>query len=415
MSVGGRTAEGDRGAATEATSGTVVATSDTAVTAAPSEAEVVARATWSRLAEPGDPVAGTLVAELGAAGALDLLRDHAGGAGVTSSGPTDRRLRAALDRWTVRLPGLDLRRELRVLTRLGGTLLVPGDARWPAALADLGPAAPHCLWVRGRADLDRVVRGAVALVGARASTEYGNHVTSRIASGLAEAGVAVISGGAYGIDAAAHRGALAAEGVTVAFLAGGIDRPYPPGNARLLDHLLDRGGTLVSEVPPGSVPSRSRFLQRNRLIAAAAAATVVTEAAWRSGALNTAGHAAELLRPVGAVPGPVTSAASAGCHRLLREGRAVCVTDWAEVRELVGPLEPAPEQTAPPAPQDGLDPAGRLTLDALPVRRTAGVDSIARAAGLSVPETLAALGTLELRGLARRDGDAWRLGSPPVR
>lgn len=162
-------------------------------------------------------------------------------------------------------------------------------------------------------------------------------------------------------------------------------------------------------MPPGSVPSRSRFLQRNRLIAAAAAATVVTEAAWRSGALNTAGHAAELLRPVGAVPGPVTSAASAGCHRLLREGKAVCVTDWAEVRELVGPLEPAPEQTAPLAPQDGLDPAGRLTLDALPVRRAAGVDSIARTAGLSVPETLAALGTLELRGLARRDGDAWRL------
>src|SRR5690606_37177318 len=122
------------------------------------------------------------------------------------------------------------------------------------------------------------------------------------------------------------------------------NRPYPPGNARLLEHLLERGGALVSEVPPGSVPSRSRFLQRNRLIAAAAAATVVTEAAWRSGALNTAGHAAELLRPVGAVPGPVTSAASAGCHRLLREGGAVCVTYAAEERELVGPLGPAPER-----------------------------------------------------------------------
>ena len=405
MSAGGGAAEGDREVATGSTA-------VTAVTAASSEVEVMARATWSRLAEPGDPVAGTLVAELGAAGALDLLRDHAAGVGATLPGLTDRRLRAALDRWAVRLPGLDLRRELRVLARLGGTLLVPGDARWPAPLTDLGPAAPHCLWVRGRADLIDVFRGAVALVGARASTEYGNHVTSRIASGLAEAGVTVVSGGAYGIDAAAHRGALAAEGVTVAFLAGGIDRPYPPGNARLLDHLLERGGTLVSEVPPGSVPSRSRFLQRNRLIAAAAAATVVTEAAWRSGALNTAGHAAELLRPVGAVPGPVTSAASAGCHRLLREGKAVCVTDWAEVRELVGPPEPAPDRVAPRAPQDGLDPAGRLTLDALPVRRAAGVDSIARAAGLSVPETLAALGTLELRGLARRDGEGWCLGPP---
>jgi len=163
-----------------------------------------------------------------------------------------------------------------------------------------------------------------------------------------------------------------------------------------------------SRIPPGGPPDAAART-RSGGIAAAAAATVVTEAAWRSGALNTAGHAAELFRPVGAVPGPVPSAASAGCHRLLREGKAVCVTDWAEVRELVGPLEPAPEQAAPSAPQDGLDPAGRLTLDALPVRRAAGVDSIARAAGLSVPETLAALGTLELRGLARRDGAAWRL------
>lgn len=380
--------------------------------ASPPEGDLLARATWSRLAEPGDPVAGTLVAALGPAGALDLLRDHAAGADASAPGLADRRLRSALDRWSVRLPGLDLRRELRVLARLGGTLLVPEDPRWPAALADLGPATPHCLWVRGRADLADALRGAVALVGARASTEYGNHVTSRMASGLADAGVTVVSGGAYGIDAAAHRGALAADGVTVAFLAGGIDRPYPPGNARLLEHLLERGGALVSEVPPGSVPSRSRFLQRNRLIAAAAAATVVTEAAWRSGALNTAGHAAELLRPVGAVPGPVTSAASAGCHRLLREGGAVCVTDAAEVRELVGPLGPAPERAVRAAPQDGLDPAVRLALDALPVRRGAGIGSIARAAGLSVPETLAALGTLELRGLAHRDGEAWRLATP---
>ena len=375
------------------------------------EAELLARATWSRLAEPGDAVAGTLVAELGATEALALLRDHAGGAMVAAPGG-DRRLGAALDRWAVRLPGLDLGRELRVLARLGGTLLVPGDPRWPAPLADLGPAVPHCLWVRGRTDLAGAFAGAVALVGARASTEYGSHVAGRIASGVADAGGTVVSGGAYGIDTAAHRGALAADGVTVAFLAGGIDRPYPVGNARLLDQLLERGGSLVSEVPPGSVPSRSRFLQRNRLIAAAAAATVVVEAAWRSGALNTAGHAAELLRPVGAVPGPVTSAASAGCHRLLRDGRAVCVTDAAEVLELVGPLAPTSPGTPSQAPQDGLDPAARLALDALPVRRAAGIDSLARAAGLTAPETLAALGTLELRGLAVREGDAWRLGAP---
>lgn len=366
---------------------------------APNPDEVLARATWSRLAEPGDRVAGALVAELGAVAALDLLRHRPGVA-------TDRRLAAALDRWAVRLPGLDLRRELRVLGRLGGTLLVPDDPRWPTALADLGPAAPHCLWVRGEADLARLLTRSVAVVGARAATDYGVHVTATIAAGLAES-VTVVSGGAYGVDAAAHRGALAAGGPTVAFLAGGVDRPYPAGNLRLLEH-VERGGALVSEVPPGSVPSRSRFLQRNRLIATAGA-TVVTEAAWRSGALNTAGHAAELLRPVGAVPGPVTSAASAGCHRLLRDGRAVCVTDAAEVLELVGPPSDPAEPAVVAAPQDGLDPTQRLALDALPVRRAAPVDSLARAAGLSVAETLAALGTLELRGLAERDGETWRL------
>src|SRR5450756_1961145 len=196
-----------------------------------------------------------------------------------------------------------------------------------------------------------------------------------MSAGLADAGWTVVSGGAYGIDAVAHRAALAAGGTTVAFLAGGVDRLYPAGNATLLAAIQESGGSLVSEVPPGSVPSKVRFLQRNRLIAAASRATVVVEAAWRSGALSTATHAAGLLRPVGAVPGPVTSAASAGCHRLLRDGCAVCVTDAA---------------------------------DALPLRRPAPVESIARSAGLTVSEVRSGLGRLELAGLAEQDGGRWR-------
>lgn len=384
------------------------------------DAETVARAAWSRLAEPGDVTAGALIAAVGAGDALewvrtavpggtralDVLADRVG----PLEGPARRRLAAGIDRWAPRLEQVDPRRELRVLTRLGGVVVHPGSPGWPSGLGDLGPAAPPCLWVRGETDLDLHLCRSVSLVGARAATAYGEHVAADLAAGLAERRFAVVSGGAYGIDAAAHRGTLAAGGRTVVILAGGIDRPYPAGNAALLARVLESGGSVVSEVPPGSVPSRSRFLQRNRLIAAAGQATVVVEAAWRSGALNTAGHAAALLRPVGAVPGPVTSMASAGCHRLLRECGAVCVTDAAEVADLAGAVgaDLAPERTGAAADGDGLDEGARKVLDALPVVRAALPDSLARAAGLSVAQVLAALGPLELEGLAEREGPGWR-------
>ena len=402
--------------------------------------ETLARAAWSRVAEPGDVTAGALIAALGAARALAWVRSAATsgavlgecaavaarqGTGAASAaraldslvertGPLDassrRRLAAGIERWLPRLANLDPRRELQVLTRLGGVVVHPGTPGWPSGLDDLGPAAPPCLWVRGKHDLDLGLRRSVALVGARAATAYGEHVAAGLAAGLAERRFTVVSGGAYGIDAAAHRGAIAAGGRTVVFLAGGIDRPYPAGNAALLARVLETGGWVVSEVPPGSVPSKTRFLQRNRLIAAAARATVVVEAAWRSGALNTAGHAVTLLRPVGAVPGPVTSMASAGCHRLLREGAAVCVTDAAEVAELAGDAgtDLAPERAGVPADVDGLDEGARKVLDALPVVRAAAAESLARAAGLSLAQVNAALGPLELEGLAERDGPGWR-------
>ncbi|MCL3860235.1 DNA-processing protein DprA [Actinotalea sp. K2] len=386
----------------------------------PDAAEIVARTAWSRLAEPGDLVAGALVAALGAVEALAWLQN--GVASLERGGPPDldglrdlppeavRRLGVAGARWAPRWRALRLGQDLAAIERLGGRVLVPGHPEWPGGLDDLGAAAPHCLWVRGEGDLAAVLAGSVAVIGARACTAYGEHVASEIGAGVVGARRAVVSGGAYGIDAVAHRAALAAGGPTVAVLAGGLDRPYPAGNVRLLAAITDRGGAVISEVPPGSTPTRSRFLQRNRLIAAVSAGAVVVEAAWRSGALNTAGHAAGLLRPVGAVPGPVTSMASAGCHRLLREGSAVCVTDAAEVLELVGRAgcDLVGDRPATPSDVDGLSDTQRRTLDALPSVRGAVVETLCRVAGLTVGEVRAALGALEVAGLAEQDARGWR-------
>jgi DNA processing protein len=385
----------------------------------------LAAAAWSRLAEPGDAVAGALVAQLGASGALRWLVDATvdpdralGGLRRADDDGTDvppvrraatDRLLSAVGRWAPRLASLDPRRELRVLERCDGTLLVPGDEHWPRRVDDLGVAAPFALWVRGRADVESWSRRSVAVVGARAATAYGERVAAELSSGLAERGFTVVSGGAYGIDAAAHRGAVAAEGTTCAVLASGVDRFYPQGNDGLLRRIAGTGAVL-SEVPPGSAPFRQRFLARNRVIAALTAATVVVEAAHRSGALSTARRAAELLRPVGAVPGPVTSMASAGCHGLLRDAVAVCVTGAAEVADLAGDLG---REAAPPPPSadtvlDRLGPDERLLRDALPVRAAASVDALARAAGLPPRRVLTLLGGLERQDLVRREGGRWR-------
>lgn len=389
----------------------------------------LARAAWSRLVEPADEVAGMVVGAVGPVAGLRWL--SAAGAdpdrveravaelvdrlGVDDPGVRARLVRA-VGRWAPRLGGLDPRRDVAALGAVGGRLVTPEDDEWPAGLDDLGPGAPLCLWVRGDLEVGAVLGRSVSLVGARASTDYGDRVAGEMSASLADHGFATVSGGAYGIDAAVHRGSVAAGGVTVAFLAGGVDRLYPAGNARLLQAVAERGGALVSEVPPGGVPSRVRFLKRNRLIAAVGAATVVVEAAWRSGSLATAGRAFELLRPVGAVPGPVTSMASAGCHRLLREGRAVCVTDAADVRELAGTTgadsagvaeRDSRQDAAARRPHDGLDLADQQVFDALPVHRAAGLDVVIRESGVGAGDTMASLGRLEVRGLAVRDAGGW--------
>jgi DNA processing protein len=308
--------------------------------------------------------------------------------------------------------------DLEWLARRGGRLITPDDDEWPImAFAAFGSHAvaakpqgrpPLVLWAIGPARLDETAQRAAAVVGTRAATSYGEQVAADLAAGLAERDVAVVSGGAYGIDGAAHRAALAADGVTVAVLAGGLDIPYPAGHSGLL-HRIGGNGLLVTEYPPGVRPARHRFLTRNRLVAAFAGAAVVVEAGLRSGAANTAAWARVLGRVVGAVPGPVISSASTGCHALLRAGAEV-VTRAEDIVELVGRVgELAPEQPRPATPLDGLNDAERQVYEALPGRGAATVDEVAVAAALEPARILAPLAMLELAGLAERDDGRWRI------
>ncbi|MDT5274158.1 MAG: processing protein, partial [Mycobacterium sp.] len=308
--------------------------------------------------------------------------------------------------------------DLELLARRGGRLITPDVHEWPtlafvafggeAAAAKTQGRPPLVLWAMGPARLDETAQRAAAVVGTRAATSYGEQVAADLAAGLVEHDVAVVSGGAYGIDGAAHRAALAAGGVTVAVLAGGLDIPYPAGHSALL-HRICGDGLLVTEYPPGVRPARHRFLTRNRLVAAFAGAAVVVEAGLRSGAANTAAWAAALGRVVGAVPGPVTSSASTGCHALLRAGAEV-VTRAQDIVELVGRIgELAPEQPRPVTPLDGLDDEERRVYEALPGRGGATIDEIAVAAAVEPGRILAPLAMLEVAGLAERQGGCWRI------
>ena len=287
-------------------------------------ADALARAVWSQITEPGDGEAGMLVAKLGAAPALDMITGPTGHVdGIDLHGLRDRVL--------PKLAAGTVEQMFRSAVRFGAELVIPEHPHWPTRVADLGVHAPFALWVRGNTELlaDEIT---TSIVGARAATGYGEHVTMEFSAGLVDRGHTIASGAAYGIDGMAHRAALASRGRTIAYLAGGVDRFYPAGHDALLTRIVEHGA-VVSELPCGSAPTRWRFLQRNRLIAANSCATVVIEAGWRSGSLNTASHAQMIGRPVGAVPGPVTSAASSGCHKLIREG-ATIVTSAEEVADL---------------------------------------------------------------------------------
>ena len=358
-----------------------------------------ARVALSRLGEPGDAALHDLVARLGAVEVLAGIRDGSLGEGVAG--------------YRSRLGLADVDRDLEVAGRAGISLLLPGDPRWPAQLADLGSREPLLLWVAGDDDLASATRRSVAVVGARACTSYGEHVAADIAVGLADRGWTVVSGGAFGIDAAAHRGALAVGGTTVAVLACGADVTYPAAHEDLLSRVR-ASGSVVSELPPGSRPTRLRFLDRNRVIAALSRGTVVVEAAMRSGARNTAGHADELSRVVMAVPGAVTSSASVGCHALIRDYGALLVTRAEEVVDAVGAygedaLSPLRGEDRP---EDALDPATRRLFEALPLRRFATPDGLAAVAGLAGPAVLRGLALLSAAGLAESRDGAWRRAVP---
>lgn len=331
----------------------------------------------------------------------------AGEGAATLAALRERRAGAAQELY-VRLPELDLDALAGAVRRLGVRVLVPGDPQWPTTVDRLRDP-PYCLFVRGDADLAGLTDRSVAVVGARAATDYGMGVAGDLGAGLAEQGWVVVSGAAFGIDGAGHRGCLAGGGPTVAVLACGVDRAYPEAHRSLLARITE-DGAVVSEVPPGAAPFRGRFLARNRIIAALGRATVVVEAGLRSGSLSTANEAEKIVRPVGAVPGPVTSVLSAGCHDLLRRGAAVLVTDTAEVVELASAIGEydGPERRAPWLATDDLDPVEYAVWSAAPVRRGVGAARLAALSGQAEARMAPALANLEMLGLLERSGEGWR-------
>jgi DNA processing protein len=364
--------------------------------------ERLARAGLSRVVEPGDLAALTAFDGMPPLEIWDRMQRNAPG----------------LERWSTRLAEADPRRDLDRAAAVGARFVIPGDDEWPPQLDILEEAGqlsrragvPFGLWVRGKVDLREAVSTAVAMVGARACSSYGEHVAAELSGGLADEGVTVVSGGAYGIDAAAHRGTLAAAGLTIAVLACGVDVSYPKRNSALLSRIAE-DGLVVAELPPGCSPTKLRFLARNRLIAAITQGTVVIEAAVRSGALNTAGWAEQCGRPVLAVPGPVTSRMSAGSHLLVRERNAILATNVAEIIEATSPLGTG--LSAPPreprTATDLLAPDLRRTLEAVPVHNPAPTTRIATTAGLDIRTAESCLRALAAQTLITETPTGWRL------
>ena len=373
--------------------------------------DAVTRRAWaylSRVAEPPNPELAQLVCKVGAVEAADLVRRR------------DRNLDDRLKRSTQARHELDCAEsDLDILDRMAGRLVTVDDDEYPGlaftalrhvTVDDKRPQAhaPLVLWTVGPVSMIDVAERSAALVGTRAASAYGEYVAGDLAVGLVERDVAVVSGGAYGIDGAAHRATLAADGVTVAVLACGIDVPYPSGHSALF-HRISRSGLLVSEYPPGMRPTRRQFLSRNRLVAALGRATVVVEAGVRSGAANTAAWADAMGRMVGAVPGPITSASSVGCHTLI-DGDAKVITRAADIVELIGRMgEFAPELERPVSELDALSAAELAVYEALPRRGSRTVDEIAVAAGLPVSDVLGPLTMLDVRGLVTQVDGCWKL------
>jgi len=352
--------------------------------------ESYARAALTYLAEPADQWLNGLISAHGARRTLEAIKEGRlpepiGDFPIPQF--IQRTLQRSIERWRVRLDELPTPDEMIAFRTSGIRLTCPGDPEWPEQLADLGLDQPYALWLRGTADLRFNCLRSVAVVGSRAATAYGSYVAAEFAASVAARGWAVVSGGAFGVDASAHRGALGADGVTVAVLACGVDVPYPVGHTELFEAVAAQG-VIVSEWPPGRTVSRLRFLVRNRVIAALATGTLVVEAGERSGAVNTARHARDLGRRLMAVPGPVTSDQSAGCHRIIREWQGTLVTTAAEVIEHLSPIGAISESTNVPAVTD---PASSAPVDSAPVGSAPAVTGPASSAPVGSPSASLAL------------------------
>lgn len=360
-----------------------------------------ARMVLTCIAEPGDPA---ISVEVDRIGSVEVLRSILAG----DHGPA----------LAERAGRLDLTDYRTAIAAGRFRFVIPGDPEWPERLADLstGPSiqrrggSPYGLWLRGPADLGVLAARSVAIVGSRASSQYGDGVAEEFGHELAAAGWTVVSGGAFGIDAAAHRGALTASGPTIAVLASGVDAGYPPGNHALFEAIA-ADQLLISELPPGMHPTRVRFLARNRIIAAMTLGTIVVEAAIRSGARNTANWAGLCNRQLMAVPGSVYSALSVTPHLLIREGQAAMVTSPAEALELLAAVgdQLAPVRSGPSRPTDALDETRLAVFEAVPRRRYRTAGEIALAADVSMARCLAELAALADAGLVQSGPGGWRL------
>ncbi|ORM23882.1 DNA-processing protein DprA [Williamsia sp. 1135] len=375
------------------------------------------RRAWAYLAAVAEPPSAAIVALI-----ADVGVQEAAAAVASRSVPPSHAavLQATEARWETNTAAADL----DAVDRIGGRLVTPDDDEWPGwQLLSLGNAdtavkggEPTALWVRGPARLDEAVARSVGMVGSRAASAYGEHVTASISGDLVVDGWSVLSGGAYGIDGVAHRNALAAEGTTVAVLACGIDRDYPTGHARLLAEIA-RTGLVVSEYAPGTSAAKHRFLTRNRLVAALSRVVAVVEAGRRSGAANTAAWARKLGTPLGAVPGPVTSATSVGCHRMIADGLAQLVTDASDIVRLAEPDGASAAGAAAGVPRRGgsgkrtdeLDPQQLRVYEAIPAKGAVTVGEVAFTAGLDVRAVRSGLAALEARGFVTLGGSGWML------
>ncbi len=394
---------------------------------ADSQLDLCARLIWSQLAEPGDELAGLLLSELGASTALRALRGDGGVAGselrlwsllqqndstLAAEGSeltTRSALRSGVERWVQRDNNAKLVRDLRTWQRLGGWIATLSSTYWPQQLLDLGNAAPICIWGRGNIESLNGLEKAVSIVGSRNTTSYGAWITRELATELAADGYRIVSGGAYGIDAFAHQATVElAESdperfqfpVTIAVMAGGGDRLYPVGNSSLLKQVI-KHGCVISELPPGNAPTKWRFLQRNRLIAALGQTVVVVEMAYRSGALNTVHHALQIGRRVVAVPGSILSPTSQGCNQVIEEGKAEIATSFDALLQLArgGSVEPQHYTQLTPMQQRILDSVTNQL-------RTAA--TIGQQSGAGLDEANQALAELELLGFLVRQSGKWK-------